>query len=266
MSFVERDGAQIWYDVQGEGEPVTVIGGDCMASDQFHFVFPALVRKHRVVRWDFRNIGYSERNPAKQEFTVDEKVEDMKAALDAAGIEKTHIWAIATGTYCAVVFAARYPERVASLIHYGQCQPSEGGLRAFRVLDLIHKEYDWPTTCDHMVNFYAPKPEYMDWTVSAYLKNADPSWMKMYWHELNSDITEEMAATTCPMLVMLGALGPLGANTSYGSGFEATRKCRPDAELDIVEGGTGTYYMVDQADEASAKVMAFFAKHPIGAG
>lgn len=30
MSFVERDGAAIWYDVQGDGEPVTLIGGDIM--------------------------------------------------------------------------------------------------------------------------------------------------------------------------------------------------------------------------------------------
>lgn len=264
MSFVERDGATIWYDVQGDGDPVTLIGGDIMASDQFHFVFPALVKRHKVVRWDFRNIGNSERSPERQEFTIDEKVEDMKAALDAAGIEKTHIWAIATGTYTGVVFAARYPERVASLIHYGQCQPSEGGLRAFRVLELIHKEYDWPTTCEHMVHFYSPKADFMDWTVSVYVKNADHSWMNMYWHELNADITADMRATTCPMLVMLGALGPLGASTSYGSGFEATKECRPDAELEIVEGGTGTYYMVDQADEAAGKAMAFFARHPIG--
>ena len=114
-----------------------------------------------------------------------------------------------------------------------------------------------------MVHFYAPKPEFMDWTVSVYLKNADPSWMNMYWHELNADITAELAATTCPMLVMLGALGPLGASTSYGSGCEATKQHRPEAELDIVEGGTGTYYMGDQADEAARKVMDFFAKHPI---
>lgn len=264
MAFVERDGATLWYDVQGEGEPLTVVGGDIMASDQFHFVFPSLVREFKVVRWDFRNIGNSERNPAKMAFTIDEKVEDMKACLDAAGIEKTHIWSIATGTFTAVTFAARYPERVASLIHYGQCQPSEGGLRAFRVLDLIHKEYDWPTTCDHMVHFYSPDPAYMDWTVSVYVKNADHSWMKSYWGELNADITAEMRATTCPMLVMLGAKGPLGANTSYGSGWLVTKECRPDAELEIVEGGTGTYYMVDCAEEASRKAIAFFRKHPIG--
>lgn len=266
MSFVERDGAHIWFDVQGEGEPLTLVGGDCMASDQFHFVFPALVRKHRVVRWDFRNIGSSERNPAKHELTIDEKVEDMKAVLDAAGIEKTHLWAIATGTYTAVVFAARYPERVASLIHYGQCQPSEGGLRAYRILELIHKEYDWPTTCEHMCHFYSPKPEFMDWTVAVYLKNADPSWMKMYWHELNADITGELAATTCPSLVMIGALGPLGASTSYGSGFETTKRLRPDTELEIIENGTGTYFMVDRADETAEKVLAFVARHPIGDG
>src|SRR5262245_46012313 len=125
MSFVEREGATLWYDVQGEGDPVTLIGGDIMASDQFHFVFPALVKEFRVVRWDFRNIGNSVRDPARMEFTIDEKVEDLRACLDAAGIERTHVWAIATGTFTGVVFAARYPERVASLIHYGQCRPSE---------------------------------------------------------------------------------------------------------------------------------------------
>jgi len=266
MSFIEHDGATIWYDAQGEGEPLAVIGGDCMASDQFHFVLPALIQRFRLVRWDFRGLGNSDRNPQVHRYVIDEKVEDMKAVLDAAGIERTHIWAIATGTYTGVTFAARYPERVGAIIHYGQCQPTEGGFKIFGILDRIHKEFDWPTACEHMVHLYAPKPEFMDWTIAVYVKNTNADWLKSYWDELNADITEELRQTTAPMLVLIGAQGPLGAGTSYGSGWETTKACRPDAELEVVEGGTGTYYMVDQADEAVQKVTAFLERHPLGAG
>ena len=263
MSIVERDGAGIWYDVQGSGEPVTLIGGDCMASDQFHFIFGPLVRKWKLIRWDFRGVGNSERNPSAHRYVIDEKVEDMKAVLDDAGIEKTHIWAVATGTYTGVTFAARYPERVASIIHYGQCEPTEGGHKIYGVLKKIHDDFDWPTTCTHMVHLYAPKAEFVDWAIPVYMKNTDADWLKSYWDELNADITGELAQTTAPMLVMLGALGPLGANTSYGSGWETTKKIRPDAELEIIEGGTGTYFMVDSPHETAEKISAFFERYPI---
>ena len=263
MSFVQVDGANIWYQLQGEGDPLTTIGGDIMASDQFHFVYGQLVRNFQVVSWDFRGIGKSDR-PAEQEYSIDRKVEDLKAVLDAAGIEKTHLWSVATGTFTAVVFAARYPERVASCIHYGQCRPSEGAKKIFDVLQLIHDSFDWPTTCDHMVHLYAPKPEFMDWTTQVYVRNADHSWMKQYRAELEADITDELRRTTCPMLVMIGDAGPLGAGTSYGSGWEVARECRPDTELAVVEGGTGTYYLVDAADRAAATAIQFFRKHAIG--
>ena len=266
MSIVRVDGADIWYDVQGSGEPVMTVGGDIMAHDQFLFVYTALVKRHTVISWDFRNIGASERLPeSKLEFSIDRKVEDMKAVLDAAGIERTHLWSVATGSFAAIVFAARYPERVASLIHYGQCAPTPGGMKMFEILQKVHDTYDWPTTCEHMVHLFAPDAAYMEWTIPVYVKNSDHSWMKQYLFELQADIRDDLRATFCPMLVMLGDRGPLGSKSSYGSGWQLSQECRPDTEISIVEGGTGTYYMVDAADRAAEQAMAFFARHPIAA-
>jgi len=266
MSIVRVAGADLWYHVQGQGDPLTLLGGPLMGHDQFHYVFSGLVRAFTVVSVDFRNMGASERVEVPlADCTVDRKVADLVAVLDASGIEKTHIWSVATGSYAAIRFAALYPERVASVIHYGQCAPTPGGIAMFDEVSRQHAESDWPTACDHMMRLFAPDPAFLGWTRGVYIKNGDHSWLRQWEHELHADLRPDLRATTCPMLVMLGDQGPLGAGTSYGSGWEQTRECRPDTELAIVEGGTGTYYLVDAADRSAALAIAFFRRHPISA-
>lgn len=257
MAVVRSDGADIWYSVQGSGPPLTLVGGDIMASNQFDFAFPYLVRECTVISWDFCGIGASDR-PEGVTYNLDRKVEDMRAVLDAAGIEKTHIWAAATGTLTSIRFAARYPERVASIVHYGQIVPTEGGKRIYRVLKLIMDEYDWPDACRHMVNIYAPDALYRDWTEAIYVKNASaPVFQSYYEEELGTDLTAEFASLTVPTMILIGGRGPLSAHTSYGSGWRTAVEVNPKTQVKIIEEGTGTYFMVDAAQSSSAEVIAF---------
>jgi pimeloyl-ACP methyl ester carboxylesterase len=257
MAFVRSDGADIWYNVQGDGQPLTLVGGDIMASNQFDFAFPFLVREATVVTWDFCGIGASER-PEGMNYNLDRKVDDMCAVLDAAGIERTHIWAAATGTLTSVRFAAKYPDRVASIVHYGQIVPTDGGQRIYRILKMVMDEYDWPDACRHMVNLYAPDPMYRDWTEAIYVKNAVASVFQAYYEEeLTTDLTAEFADLEMPNMVLIGGRGPLGAHTSYGSGWRTAMQVNPRTQVEIIEQGTGTYFMVDAAQASSAQVLAF---------
>ena len=82
---------------------------------------------------------------------------------------------------------------------------------------------------------------------------------------IGGEYSDQARVVSIPMLVMLGDRGPLGSKSSYGSGWQLSQECRPDTELSIVEGGTGTYYIVDAADRAAEQAMAFFARHSIAA-
>ena len=51
--------------------------------------------------------------------TVDQRVEDLVAVMDAAGFERAHLLGLSEGRPVAIALAATYPERVASLALFG---------------------------------------------------------------------------------------------------------------------------------------------------
>lgn len=263
MTFVQHDGAGIWFDDQGDGDPVTTIGGFAMAHTQFHFVFPKLLERHRVISWDFRGIGASDRPPG-QEYSVDTKVEDLRAVLDAAGVERTHLWAAATGSYTAIRFAARYPERVGAVIHYGQCRPTPGGIEMYEEMARTLDGDDWVPACHRLLRVFSAPEEYHEWIVSLYLQLGSPEVLKRsYYAEIHTDVTADLARTTAPMMILIGAKGSKSLGTSYGSGYKTALELRPDSELVVLEDGSGTYNVIDCADETVAAALEFFARHPL---
>ena len=51
--------------------------------------------------------------------TLEERMDDVRAVMDAAGSERAAIFGSSEGGPMALLFAATYPERVSSLILYG---------------------------------------------------------------------------------------------------------------------------------------------------
>ena len=117
MSKIEVNGAQLWYDVQGEGEPLFCIGGMVLVSNQYDFTTPILAKSCKVINYDIRGVGKSAPLPALNYRDYSEQAEDVIGIIDALGIEKIHVWAGAC-SHIGVRFAARYPERTASLIFF----------------------------------------------------------------------------------------------------------------------------------------------------
>jgi DNA-binding SARP family transcriptional activator/pimeloyl-ACP methyl ester carboxylesterase len=71
----------------------------------------------RLIRFDKRGTGLSDRPSGEQPF--EERMEDARAVLDAAGVERAHVMGWSEGGALAVLLAVTYPERVRSLILYG---------------------------------------------------------------------------------------------------------------------------------------------------
>jgi hypothetical protein len=65
--FVMIDGARLWYESEGRGEPLLLIaGGPGFSHSYFHPYFSALRSSHRVVYYDAYGCGKSERaTPAR---------------------------------------------------------------------------------------------------------------------------------------------------------------------------------------------------------
>lgn len=71
----------------------------------------------RVIIFDKRGQGLSDRVVAEQ--TLEERIDDVRAVMDAAGSERATIYGWSEGGPMSLMFAATYPERVNALVLYG---------------------------------------------------------------------------------------------------------------------------------------------------
>jgi 3-oxoadipate enol-lactonase len=119
MNWVEVNGTSLRYEVTGSGPTTLVLihemGGTLDSWDQ---VLPALNNSRRVVRYDTRGAGLSEK--IKSAVTWDQMAGDVAALLDSLGITgKVALAGIAVGAAIAVHFTVRYPDRAAALVLHG---------------------------------------------------------------------------------------------------------------------------------------------------
>ncbi len=78
----------------------------------------ALAQFARVIVTDRRGLGCSERFTPRDIPPIETLVDDLRAVLDAAGSERSVIFASGDCGFIAIVFAAMYPERISALVLY----------------------------------------------------------------------------------------------------------------------------------------------------
>jgi pimeloyl-ACP methyl ester carboxylesterase len=113
MPFVESSGARIHWEAEGRGTPVLLIMGHLHSARMWRPLLPALTRSHRAIYFDNRGTGESS---TTSRVTVAELAADALAVLDAAGVERAHVYGVSMGGGIAAEFAMHYPERTQSLI------------------------------------------------------------------------------------------------------------------------------------------------------
>ena len=118
--YVRNSGTAIAYQVVGSGDTDLVYVPDYMSNLVFAWQYPRwrdfylrLARSFRLILFDKRGTGLSDHGG--QFATLETRMEDLHAVLDAAGSEKAVILASHEGCGMAALFAATYPERVTAL-------------------------------------------------------------------------------------------------------------------------------------------------------
>lgn len=124
IHFVRSDdGTSIAYARSGDGSPV-VRAGHFLTHLEKDWSSPVwgpylkeLSSRYSLIRYDQRGTGLSE---AELKGTrIEDYVADLKAVVDAAGLETFPLVASSQGVPISIVFAAAYPERVSRLVLYG---------------------------------------------------------------------------------------------------------------------------------------------------
>jgi class 3 adenylate cyclase len=120
--YAESAGVHIAYQVVGEGLPLVVSDqwfGNVDAQWDFAPMRRFLERLGsfaRLVLFDKRGTGLSDPVPMRAAPSLEEWMDDLRAVLDAGGIDRTAILCGVGATFMGVLFAATYPERTTALV------------------------------------------------------------------------------------------------------------------------------------------------------
>jgi len=119
--YVERDGVRVFYEVYGEGDPTVLLlpTWSIVHSRFWKAQIPYLARHFRVVTFDGRGNGRSDRPVGAHAYTPDEFAADTVAVMDATGTERAAVAALSCGALWATILAADHPERVDSVVYIG---------------------------------------------------------------------------------------------------------------------------------------------------
>jgi pimeloyl-ACP methyl ester carboxylesterase len=119
--WVERDGVRVHYEVYGTGEPTLLLlpTWSIIHSRQWKAQIPYLSRHYRVVVFDGRGNGRSDRPAEPSAYNEQEFALDALAVLDATATERAVVVGYSLGTPRGLILAAEHPERVAGAVLIG---------------------------------------------------------------------------------------------------------------------------------------------------
>jgi pimeloyl-ACP methyl ester carboxylesterase len=119
--YVERDGVRIFYERYGEGEPTALLlpTWSILHSRFWKAQIPYLSRHCRVLTFDGRGNGRSDRPTGAGAYTPEEFAADTLAVMDATGTERAALVALSCGALWATIVAANHRERVDGVVFIG---------------------------------------------------------------------------------------------------------------------------------------------------
>ena len=118
VGVAERDGGRIAWESYGAGDPpiMFVPPWQIVHSRVWKAQIPDFARRHRVVAWDARGNGRSDRPRDPAAHTTRARAADLGAVMDDAGVPAAVLVGLSSSAGPMVVFAAEQPERVRGLV------------------------------------------------------------------------------------------------------------------------------------------------------
>jgi len=114
MPYADNSGVKIYWEEQGEGDPMLLIMGLGYTMDMWYRTAPSLSQNYRTISFDNRGVGRSDVPPGP--YPIAAMAADAAAVMDSAGVTRAHVFGISMGGMIAQEFALQYPQRTRSLI------------------------------------------------------------------------------------------------------------------------------------------------------
>jgi class 3 adenylate cyclase/esterase/lipase len=124
IRYAKSGDVNIAYQTIGEGEHDLVFAPGFVSNIELGWSMPGrgdflrrLASFARVIQFDKRGTGLSDR--VGDLHTLETRMDDVRAVMDAARSERAALFGVDTGGSMSLVFAATYPERTTALVLYG---------------------------------------------------------------------------------------------------------------------------------------------------
>jgi pimeloyl-ACP methyl ester carboxylesterase len=218
--YAKSGDASIAYQVVGDGpvDLVLVLGFATHLEIQWesapfaHF-FERISSFSRLIIFDKRGTGLSD--PVTEAPTLEQRIDDVRAVMDAAGVERAALFGVSEGGPMSVLFAATHPERVSALVLYGAMgrtteapdYPWASPAEALRESTAELIAPDWGQRAEGMVELFAPSfaddPEAVEFTARMERSAASPAMVqKIFEMFLDIDVRAILPTIRVPTLVL----------------------------------------------------------------
>jgi pimeloyl-ACP methyl ester carboxylesterase/predicted glycosyltransferase len=142
--YVERDGVRIFYEVYGEGEPTVLLmpTWSIIHSRHWKMQIPYLARHCRVVTFDGRGNGNSDRPTEPAAYDEREFAADALAVMDATATPSAVIVSLSLGAHRALLLAGEQPDRIDGAVFICPAVPLGEPVAARAVVQRWDEELD----------------------------------------------------------------------------------------------------------------------------
>jgi len=124
--YAKSGDVHIAYQVIGDGPIDLVWVPGWVSHVEYQWENPATARAlsrlasfSRLILFDKRGTGLSDRVPESALPTLEQRIDDVRAVMDAAGCERAALFGTSEGGPMSLLFASTYPARTTALILYG---------------------------------------------------------------------------------------------------------------------------------------------------
>ena len=135
--YVERDGVRVFYEVYGSGEPTVILlpTWSLVHSRVWKAQIAYLARHYRVVTFDGRGNGKSDRPDEPSAYRAPEFAHDAVAVMEATATDAAVCVSTSAGTAWSLIMAVTQPERVLGAVFigptsYAVTEPTQDWMRA----------------------------------------------------------------------------------------------------------------------------------------
>jgi pimeloyl-ACP methyl ester carboxylesterase len=221
-AFVRANGIDIHYLEVGSGEPLVLLHGGIVSTSSLWRNHPFSYADHvetlaghfRVIAPDTRGAGLTEPGEVTASFSV--LAEDVRALIDALGLERPMVGGFSEGGITATVLGITYPDAVRAIVNdagYDMFNPESPSLMMMRML-LGGSPDATAADPDAAERFFSGSPD-MKHTLEVMKADHDGAQGEGYWRTY---ITNAFPRTTQPIGYTFDDLGKVTAPTLVMAG------------------------------------------------